>query len=317
MSAPDDVPYFSRFVVKFIEILAAGLATAVSGYLIAHLAGALSSSTPAAVGTAVQVAPSTGGASSNPPARPPAPAPTATSEQHPAPVQEANAPAGGQSAQGAEPSHGEAAKLVSKHLETDKQLETDKHLEAATGAAAGPTEGKRDQEENKRAQDAVLARIRAALANSNAKRANPPDAPQPAGSNSPRSAITIGSQPPPIDKRPSAGSSPASATLASPNSAKPPPPPIQQAVQPPVQQQVLPTMQQQVPPTIQQQSPTEPTPLTTVEIPSRPVAAVQSAPSPATSSPDDTGMFSGLDRLRHDPLAASEDAPRPPMPVGQ
>jgi hypothetical protein len=192
-------------------------------------------------------------------------------------------------------------------------LEADKHLQADTGAAPGAAEGKRDQQENKHAQDSVLARIRAALANSNAKRANPPDAPQPAGSNNPRSAATIGSLPPPIDKRPSAGPNagpnPASATLAFPKSAAPPPPPIQQAVQPP--------LQLQAPTTIQQQPPTEPTPLTTVEIPSRPVATVQTAPAPASASPEDSGMFSGLDRLRHDPLAASEDAPRPPMPVGQ
>jgi hypothetical protein len=36
MSVPVEVSYFSRFLVKFIEIVAAGLATAVSGYLIAH-----------------------------------------------------------------------------------------------------------------------------------------------------------------------------------------------------------------------------------------------------------------------------------------
>ncbi|MFY9834884.1 MAG: hypothetical protein WAK55_00165 [Xanthobacteraceae bacterium] len=301
MSAPDDVPYFSRFVIKFLEILAAGLATAVSGYMIAHLAGALSSSTPAAVGNATQVAPSAGGVSSSPSAKPPAPASADAGEQHP--VQEANTPADAQSVPGAEPSHEDAAKLVRKHLEADKHLETD------TSAAAGATEGKRDQEANKHSRDAVLDRIRAALANSNAKRAIPPGAPQPPGGSGPRSAATIGSQPAPIDKRPGAASSPASVTLASPGSAKPPPQPIQQAVQPPIQQQV--------PTTIQQQPPTEPTPLNTVEIPSRPVATVQTAPSPPAASSDDTGMFSGLDRLRHDPLAASEDAPRPPMPVGQ
>jgi hypothetical protein len=333
MSASDDVPYFSRFVVKFIEILAAGLATAVSGYLIAHLAGALSSSTPAAVGTATQVAPTVGGVSSTPSVNP-APASADASEQHPAP-QEANAPADAQPAPGTESSHGDTGKaiVVPKRLETDKHLEAEKHLEADTSAAASAGESKRDQAENKRAQDAVLARIRAALAKSKAR---PPDASQPAG-NGPRPAAIIGSQRPPVDKRPSA----ASVTLASPNSANPPPPiqqqvqpsvqqqvppPVQQQVQPPVQQppvqptvqqQAQPPIQRQVQPTTQQQLPTEPTPLTTVEIPSRPVATVQPAPVPAPTSQDDSGMFSGLDRLRHDPLATSDDAPRPPMPVGQ
>jgi hypothetical protein len=313
MSASDDPPYFSRFLMKFIEIFAAGLATAVSGYLIAHLAGALPSSTPAAVGTAVQVAPRVAQVPSSAPAKLAAPASGSASEQHPAAL-EANAPADAPPAPGTgtESSHGDTAKAViaPKRLETDKHLEGDKHLEADTSAAASAAESKRDQAENKHAQDAVFARIRAALAKSNAKRTNPLDTPQPAG-NAPRLTTAIGSQPPPVDKRPSAAPGPSSVTLASPNSANPLPPPIHQQVQPPpVKQQVQPTIQQ---------DPTEPTPLTTVEITSRPVATDQTAPAsaPAPTSQDDSGMFSGLDRLRHDPLATHDDAPRPPMPVGQ
>lgn len=306
MSASDDVPYFSRFLVKFIEIFAAGFATAVSGYMIAHLAGALSSTTPAAVGTAIQVAPSAGAVSSSSPAKLPAPASTDANEQHPASVQGANAPAN-QPATGTEPSHGDAGKAViaPKHPETDKQLqaekhlETDKHLEADTGAAASVTESKHDQDENRRAQDAVLARVRAALANSNTKRISPPNKPQSAG-NAPRATAAIGSQSPPVGDRPGT----ASVILAAPNSANTPPPPTQQQVQQPPQPLVA-------------QPPTEPTPLTTVEIQSRPVATVQPVPAPAPTSQNDTSMFPALDRLRHDPLAASDDAPRPPMPVGQ
>jgi Na+-translocating ferredoxin:NAD+ oxidoreductase subunit C len=311
MSASDDAPYFSRFLMKFIEIFAAGLATAVSGYLIANLAGALSSSTPAAVVTAVQVAPRAAPVPSSAPAKLAVPASGSASEQRPA-AREANAPADAEPAPGTgtESSHGDTAKAViaPKRLETDKHLEGDKHLEADTSAAASAAESKRDQAENKHAQDAVLARIRAALAKNNAKRTNPPDTPQPAG-NGPRLTTAIGSQPPPVDKRPSAAPGPSSVTLASPNSANPPPPPIHQQVQPPVEQQVQQTIQQ---------APTEPTPLTTVEITSRPVATQTApAPAPAPTSQDDSGMFSGLDRLRHDPLATHDDAPRPPMPVGQ
>jgi Na+-translocating ferredoxin:NAD+ oxidoreductase subunit C len=304
MSASDDAPYFSRFLMKFIEIFAAGLATAVSGYLIANLAGALSSSTPAAVVTAVQVAPRAAPVPSSAPAKLAVPASGSASEQRPA-AREANAPADAEPAPGTgtESSHGDTAKAViaPKRLETDKHLEGDKHLEADTSAAASAAESKRDQAENKHAQDAVLARIRAALARSNAKRTNPPDTPQPAG-NGPRLTTAIGSQPPPVDKRPSAAPGPSSVTSASPNSANPPPPPIHQQVQPTIQQ-----------------APTEPTPLTTVEITSRPVATVQTAPAPAPapSSQDDSGMFSGLDQLRQDPLATHDDVPRPPMPVGQ
>jgi hypothetical protein len=306
MSASDDVPYFSRFLVKFIEIFAAGFATAVSGYMIAHLAGVLSSATPATVGTAIQVAP---GASavpsvpSGPPAKVPAPASAGANEPYRAPVQEANAPTD-QPAQGTEPSHGDAAKAVvgrkhpqtDKHLDADKHFEADKHLETDTGAAASLSDSKRDQEGNRRAQDAVLDRVRAALANSNAKRTSPPDRPQQPAANGPRATTPIGPASPP------AGDLPTAASSASPNSANPASPPVAQQVpqslQPPVAQPL-----------------TEPTPLTAVEIPSRPVATVQTAPAPA--SQNDASMFPALDRLRHDPLAASDDAPRPPMPVGQ
>ena len=52
--------YFSRFFVKFVEVSAAGLATAISAYALAHFGGLLSSSpTPASAPaqTAVQVGP--------------------------------------------------------------------------------------------------------------------------------------------------------------------------------------------------------------------------------------------------------------------
>ena len=39
---PEKPAYFSRFALKFAEILGAGIATAVSGYLVAHLGGFLS-----------------------------------------------------------------------------------------------------------------------------------------------------------------------------------------------------------------------------------------------------------------------------------
>ena len=67
----DEVSYFSRFTVKFVEIVAAGMATAVSGYLIAHLGGFWSSPTPAPV----VAAPSASAASVEPadPAEPPRP----------------------------------------------------------------------------------------------------------------------------------------------------------------------------------------------------------------------------------------------------
>src|SRR5260370_16548497 len=50
---------FARFLVKFVEVSAAGLATAISAYALAHLGGLLPSSTTptSAPATAVQVSP--------------------------------------------------------------------------------------------------------------------------------------------------------------------------------------------------------------------------------------------------------------------
>jgi hypothetical protein len=58
MSKSNDVPYLSRFLMKFVEIIAAGFATAVSGYLIAHLSGVLSSPAPAPTAAVIKAVPS-------------------------------------------------------------------------------------------------------------------------------------------------------------------------------------------------------------------------------------------------------------------
>jgi hypothetical protein len=63
-------------------------------------------------------------------------------------------------------------------------------------------------------------------------------------------------------------------------------------------------------------APIQPNPPGPIEIESRPVAGVQNTPAPAPAR--ETGVLSGLEEmLRHDPYAGSDDAPRPPMPVGQ
>ena len=77
-----EVSYFSRFFVKFVEIIAAGLASAICAYLLAHFGGLLSSPTPASAPTseAVQV----GGTASEVagPSTPPVAA--AARDEHPA-----------------------------------------------------------------------------------------------------------------------------------------------------------------------------------------------------------------------------------------
>src|SRR5579871_5446148 len=49
MVLADKATYFRRFTVKLVEIVAAGIGTAVSGYVVAYVTGHLSWFTPAAV----------------------------------------------------------------------------------------------------------------------------------------------------------------------------------------------------------------------------------------------------------------------------
>src|ERR1700722_17098634 len=49
MSVAGEATYLRRFTGKFVEIVAAGIGTAVSGYLVAHFAGYFSFFTPPAV----------------------------------------------------------------------------------------------------------------------------------------------------------------------------------------------------------------------------------------------------------------------------
>lgn len=259
MSVPDDVPYFSRFVVKFVEIIAAGLATAVSGYLIAHLSGAFSSPAPAPAAAVIQVAPSAGIVSKGLPAQPIPPRSADVEEQHLAPQQEVNAPG--------------VAQPARKALTTATAEPPRKRVEMTTTAA-----------ESKRDQESFVARVRAALATVDANRTDP--LVPPLNDVPPRSAA-IASQPAPLADSPGT----VAITVA--------PAAAIELRQAPVQQPA-----------------TEPNPLTAIETKSRPVAAPQSASTPPAA--EETGVLSTLEQiLRHDPLAATEEAPRPPMPVGQ
>ena len=78
--------YLSRFFVKFVEILAAGLATAMCGYLIAYLGSPLPAATPVPV--VVSAAPSAGEAVGRLPAQP-APAVADLQQRAPQPVVDA------------------------------------------------------------------------------------------------------------------------------------------------------------------------------------------------------------------------------------
>jgi len=173
MSVSANVSYFSRFLVKFIEIIAAGLATAVSGYLIAHLSGALPSPAPIPAAAVNQVAPSTSVPSSLPP-QPSSPVSLETNRQSPVP-QQVNAPAVAQPGQ---------TMADTKNVEGPR-----KRVETVTNAAESAPQRK-----------PLLARVRAALANVDAKRTDPLEVtPRPADAIRPSAAMA---QPQPITAKP-------------------------------------------------------------------------------------------------------------------
>ena len=246
----DNVSVLSRFLVKFVEIIAAGLATAVSGYLIAHLSGALSSPVPLPAQAVIEATPN-----ASPAAQPPSSISGDPSEQHTA-TREAASPV----PQPARPVNPPKIALPRKHKET------------ATSAA-----------ESKRDQESLVERVRGALANVDASRTGLPAV-------SAHGDVGLDPAGPASQPQSSVNSSRRALTGAAPPSAG--------------EFRSAPTQ------------PAQPNPLIAVEIQSRPVAATQPTPTPPAET--ETGIAATLEQmLRHDPLAGSEEAPRPPMPIGQ
>jgi hypothetical protein len=256
MSVPVEVSYFSRFLVKFIEIVAAGLATAVSGYLIAHLTGVLSSPAPTPAAAVNQVPPSTSMLSSLP-LQPNPPVSFDTNKLPPAPQQEVNAPPVAQPGQ--------------TMADTKKVEPPRKRVENATTAA-----------ESNHQRTPLLARVRAALANVDAKRTDPLEVPLRRGDVTRPSPAMAQSQP--ITAPPAITTPPITATAASP---------------------LIPGEVRSAP---TQDTPIDPNPLPRVEVTSRPAAE---SPTPSTE------MSPLEQRLRQDPLIGTADPPRPPMPVAK
>ena len=141
-----EVSYFSRFFVKFVEIIAAGLATAISAYLLAHFGGLLSSPTPASAPalTNVQVGPT----ASEVATKPTPPGAASIGNEQPAPQQDAP-----------------DTKLAPKAGKDPKVLPPSKHTKPDMGGA----------KKERRSQESAEAQIRAALANVDAKRRVPVD----------------------------------------------------------------------------------------------------------------------------------------------
>lgn len=311
---PQEASYFSRFALKFIEIFAAGVATAVSGYLIAHLGGFLPSSPPVPV--AVQTAPVSAETAKSAPALP-QPASAAGVAQH-----EGNA-----TGKPARTTVNATQAAVARKHKNEVKGETKAEAKAeAKEEAKVEAKGETPAGENKpHGPESVEAQVRAALANVDSTRPAPiaPETPPRAADNPP--APSVAAVPQRADEgatgtvavAPGTREGATSAVAVVPPTAEPAPQPLQLA--PPVQ----------------------PEPLTTVEIKSRPIAAVEAPPGAEPGSPnqpsvqknaqaeaagdpqaDDRSLLSAIKRIPdllrpQAPAAAAGEAPRPPMPVGE
>jgi hypothetical protein len=352
--------FISRFFYKLLEIMGAAVATAVSGYLVAHLGGFLPSQTRTPTPPAVAVAPSERPVPKSVPANAlasqPAPPQAAQSAAAPAspdtdhltgqrqqettgsaaqPVRKtAKAPpAQPQPRKSGKPETATAATEASRPRETTEA----KPREAAEAKPREPTEAKpREATEAKprEAEDkeSVEARVRAALANVDANRPAPADVPPRRGDNQgpaaqPRPAetspnTTAAIPPRPLDPPPASvgpGVQPRSADLGSPAQ--------QPTVQPAAIQSSATQTTAPTPAAPLQVAPVQPTPsqqpdaLTTVEIKSRPVATIDpaTAPEAAPQQQEERGVLSVFKRILPDLRrpASTDEAPRPPAPVGE
>ena len=291
-----EVSYLSRFFVKFVEVIAAGVATAISAYLLAHFSGLLPPSTPvsAPAPTAVQVGPTASEVAESRRAQPTPPvAAAAVNEQRAAPQQDTDAPVG-------QP----ALKPVTdaKALPPRKRTKTDTSVS-----------------EKEPRQKSAEALARAALADVDANRPAPADAligpgltdarsasvdVQPREANVPPRQANVG--PPPVAVPPRAGG-----IEAAPHAADVQPQPVE--ISPATGADLQPRS-------------------APVDIQPRPVAAVDprppsagppleiAAPQPPPPADEDKGVFSALKRipdlLRPEPPPPVGETPRPPMPVG-
>jgi hypothetical protein len=295
----DEASYLSRFTLKFAEIMAAGVATAVSGYLIAHLGGFLSTTPPAPTPAAVEVAPRVvampKAETVSPPVQPAAPAAADAGALRATPAHEA-AP------QAAAPARTttNAAAAPARKRDTSAAEAKPRDKEAAD-AKPREKEAAESKARDKDDKESVEARVRAALANVDASKPAPAEAAAP-----PRQAAI-----PPAPAAATAQPLPPEAPLttgtiaATPRAAEVSPQPAPQA-------------------------PAEPNPLVSVEIKSRPVAEVP----PAAAAPDGTqqasaqedtkeekGLLATIKKipslLRPASGAATSEPPRPPLPVGE
>jgi hypothetical protein len=302
MAVANGTTFFSRFTMKFVEVIGAGIATAVTGYLIAHLGGFWSTPrTPAAIPASVEMAPapavsaipksarvspppmpvavdvtSPAAKLEKPPEQPPV-KPDAFAEKEPAaaPTPPARAAIPARKSNAGEPK--------SHELKESHEPKESHELKASE-----PKLRERDDTAS------VEEQVRAALAKVDAGRRPQPEPAAPI--ESPAVMPNVAVEPPPAVAAPIA---PSVATL--------PPPPAATAVS------------AASPPTA-----IAPPLVGTVEIKSEPVATVDAVPAaapPDNGKSKDRGFLATIehipDMLRPTAGATTAEPPRPPMPVGQ
>jgi hypothetical protein len=281
--------FLSRLTIRFLEIFAAGLATAVSGYLIAHFGGYLAAPTPAAVvqqPAAIQQGVQSGSA------------PPVVKETLPAAaVSQPN------TADQRPSSNGAGAK--------GRDTGRDAGRDTARDTARDTSETKPREAVRSPAVPSFEARMRAALEKAGPEKASPAN---PASSEASRHQAAV-----PVDalSRPSnTAPRPVDAPTGSIANA---PPPDDSASRAPVAP--LPSA-----PAVENTAAQSPAialpPPATVEIKSQPVASVDpnQPAAPAAQPPDndqDDGPFAAITKRLHiNKLLTGQPPPRPPMPVG-
>jgi hypothetical protein len=338
-SVAEKASFVSRVLYKILEIMGAAVATAVSGYLVAHMGGFLPSQNQAATPPEVVAAPSEHPVPKSTPAIPPSATmmvPQLTQSAPTPAFPETRPPTSQQDPTGSAPqtvvrktAKGPPVRKSNKAdtaTETGRPRETPdaKPRDAADAKAREAAESKPREGEDK---ESVEARVRAALANVDASHPSPPaevtaprrgegqtgttGSPRP-GEAQPGSAVATPSRPLELPSASTGGGQqPRSADLGS---SAPQPAVSQSPVVQPAALSGPAAGQSAVPPSSEA--------LTTVEIKSRPVATVdtprapEAAPSPA---PEERGVFQTLKHILPDfsRPASGDETPRPPAAVGQ
>ena len=332
MAEPAVTGFFKRFAVKFVEVIGAGVATALSGYLLAHFSGYWSS--PASTPPTVQVAPNIGAGAN-----------TSTSivpkSQRIQPAHAASTDAKDQHVTTANRSIVRPARAVVSTKEVNGKEASAKEASAKEASAkeASAKEASAKEVSAKEVSSKEASSKEASAKEDGPKELSPKEvsASEPAASRKP-----LPPEVPVVDSKPSeekAIEAEVRAALANVDASRPAPaevmprpigasplPPAAAAQPKPADGAPTPATVAAVPPVAEtapapaEKARMEPEPLAPVEIKSHPVAAVDASAPVAPAKEEGQDILSMIkkipDFLRPKPSAADGDAPRPPLPVG-